>query len=135
MPTIRQWHDESETKVEAHFSGAFAKLRGATISFMSVQLQASAAMETRTALFRAITQQVLLISYGRFKTTYRAIFKGPESEERSFPPFSVRTEQTQLPLDGFSWNLIFECFSKICQKNQVSLKSETKNGYIIWGSV
>jgi hypothetical protein len=29
---------------------------------------------------------------------------------------------TRLPLDGFSWNLIFECFSKICREYSSFLK-------------
>jgi hypothetical protein len=32
------------------------------------------------------------------------------------PPVLPRVT-TRLPLDGFSWNLIFECFSKICTEN------------------
>jgi len=37
---------------------------------------------------------------------------------------------TRLPLDGFSWNLIFEYFWKICVKKiQVSLKSGKNNRY------
>jgi hypothetical protein len=39
---------------------------------------------------------------------------------------------TRLPLDVFSWNCIFEYFSKICRKIQVSLKRETHNGYFTW---
>ena len=38
-------------------------------------------------------------------------------DRRSVRPF-VRTHgTTRLPLDGFSWSLIFEDFSKICQEN------------------
>ena len=29
---------------------------------------------------------------------------------------------TRLPLDEFSWNLIFECFSKICRENSSLIK-------------
>ena len=29
---------------------------------------------------------------------------------------------TRLPLDGFSWNLVFEYFSKICSDNTSSIK-------------
>jgi hypothetical protein len=39
-----------------------------------------------------------------------------------------------LPLDGFSWNLIFECFSKSF-KIQISFKSVKTNGYFTWRSV
>jgi hypothetical protein len=40
---------------------------------------------------------------------------------------------TRLPLDGFSWNLIFESFSKICRKKiRVSLKSDKNKGYFIF---
>jgi hypothetical protein len=36
-------------------------------------------------------------------------------------------------LNGFSWNLVSEYFSKICSKKfQVSLKSDKNNGYFTW---
>jgi hypothetical protein len=38
-------------------------------------------------------------------------------------------ETTRLPLDGFSWNFIFEYFSKIVEEIQVGLKSD--NGFYI----
>jgi hypothetical protein len=43
---------------------------------------------------------------------------------------SVRPHATiRLPLDGFSRNLIFDNFSKICREIQVSLKSDKNNDY------
>ena len=43
---------------------------------------------------------------------------------------------TRLPLDGFSWNLMFEYFSKICGENSiVSLKSDKNNRYCTWRRV
>jgi len=37
---------------------------------------------------------------------------------------SVRPDETNpLPLDKFSWNLIFEDFSKICQENSSFIKN------------
>ena len=36
---------------------------------------------------------------------------------------------TRLPLDGFSWNLIFECFLKVCRG---SLIPDKINGYFTW---
>jgi len=38
--------------------------------------------------------------------------------------------KTRLPLDGFSWNLIFEDFQKSLEKLQVSLKSDENKGYV-----
>jgi hypothetical protein len=35
---------------------------------------------------------------------------------------SVRPHWTRLPLDGYSWNLIFEYFSKICPENSSFIK-------------
>ena len=37
-----------------------------------------------------------------------------------------------IPQDGFSWILVFEYFSKICQKIQVALKPGKNNGYLAW---
>jgi hypothetical protein len=47
---------------------------------------------------------------------------------------SVRPHGTnRLPLDEFSWNLVFEYFFlKSIEKIQVSLISNTKNGYFTW---
>jgi hypothetical protein len=39
---------------------------------------------------------------------------------------------TRLPMDGFSRNLIFEGFPKICCENSVSLKSDKNNGHCAW---
>jgi hypothetical protein len=66
-----------------NFSGAFAKLRKVTISFvMSVRL-----------------------------------------------PYVRPHGITRLPMDGFSWNLIFEEFFKIVEDIQVLIKSETNKEY------
>jgi hypothetical protein len=42
---------------------------------------------------------------------------------------------TGLPLYGFSWNLVFEYFSKICQRIQVSLQSDKNIGYFTWRAI
>jgi hypothetical protein len=34
---------------------------------------------------------------------------------------SVRMEKTQLPMNGFSWNLMFEYFSKMCRERSSSI--------------
>jgi len=39
-------------------------------------------------------------------------------------------EKLGLPLDGFSWNVIFEDFKKSVKKIQVSLKSDENRGYV-----
>jgi hypothetical protein len=39
---------------------------------------------------------------------------------------------TQLPLDGFSWNLMFEYFSKILEETQFWLISDKNNAYFSW---
>jgi hypothetical protein len=44
----------------------------------------------------------------------------------------ARMKTTRLPLDGFSQNLIFEDFSNMPKKNQVSLKSDKNNVYSTW---
>jgi len=44
----------------------------------------------------------------------------------------VRSKGTRLPLDRFSWNLIFEIFRKSVEKIQVSLKSDKNKGYFTW---
>jgi hypothetical protein len=39
---------------------------------------------------------------------------------------------TRLPLDEFPWNLIFVYFQQCVEKMKVSLKSDKKNGYLMW---
>jgi len=39
---------------------------------------------------------------------------------------------TRLPLDEFSWNLMFKYFLKSISKIQVSLKSGKNSGYVTW---
>jgi len=45
---------------------------------------------------------------------------------------SIHMEQSQLPLDGFSWNSVFEYFSKTCQEMRVLLNSDNTNCYFTW---
>jgi hypothetical protein len=42
-------------------------------------------------------------------------------------PYVLPHGTTWLPLDEFLWNLVFEYFSKICSKIQVTLTSEKNN--------
>ena len=44
-----------------------------------------------------------------------------------FPP-----ETTRRPLDGFSWNLIFEIFRKSVEKIKVAFNFDKYNGYFTW---
>ena len=54
----------------------------------------------------------------------------------SCPPPPHPHETTWLPIDRFSWNLIFEHFCNICRKkNQFSLKVDENYGYFTWGPV
>ena len=64
---------------------------------------------------------------------YSLVWRGGEGRFASLqkPSVSVSVrphETTWLPLDGFSCNLIFEHFSKTCQKIKVSFKSDKNNG-------
>ena len=55
----------------------------------------------------------------------RARFAKLRNETLSFVMsvrLSVRPLGTRLPLDGFSWHLVFEYLSKICQENSSLLK-------------
>ena len=53
-------------------------------------------------------------------------------EKKRTGVMSVRPHGTRLPLDGFSWNFIFELFRKSVMKIQVSLTSTKNNRYFIW---
>ena len=40
--------------------------------------------------------------------------------------------RTRLLLDGFSWNLIYEYFTKICRESSSLIKSDKNNGSSTW---
>ena len=42
---------------------------------------------------------------------------------------------TGLRLDGFSFNMVFNYFAKICPQIKVSLKSDKNHGYFTWTSM
>ena len=72
----------------------------------------------------------LVVFIGRF----RKIAKSDSYLRRVCP--SVRPHGTaRLSLDEFLRNFIFENFSKICRKVQVSLKPDNNNGYFAWRPV
>ena len=49
---------------------------------------------------------------------------------------SVRSHgTTRLPLEGFSWNLMFEHFSKIWQENSSFMKIFKNNGFFTWKQI
>jgi len=72
---------------------------------------------------------------------FNSAFKGlkarsPNCEKGLLPSSCQLYGTTRLPLDGFSWNLVFENFSKkSVRKFQVSLKSDKYNWYCRWGRV
>jgi hypothetical protein len=49
-----------------------------------------------------------------------------------YPSVRPSTWHNSAPPDGFSWNLIFENFSKKGWEFQVSLKTDKNNGYCTW---
>ena len=53
----------------------------------------------------------------------------------SVHPHDPRNETTRLPLDGFSWNLIFSDFRIYVDKIQFWLKSSKNNMYCAWRPV
>jgi hypothetical protein len=75
-------------------------------------------------LRQLISGDFRVIIFGRVRKTAKAIVSFVMSGRPSVSP-----HRTRLPLDGFSWHLIFEYSSKNCR---VSLKSDTNNGYFTW---
>jgi hypothetical protein len=64
----------------------------------------------------AVSQPRIGASYlGSYPKLQKATISSPVC-----PP--VRMQQLTLPLDGFSWNLTFEDFSKICRENSSVIK-------------
>ena len=70
-------------------------------------------------------EAVLIFFLGAFAKFRKAAISFVMSIRSSIRPHGT----TRLPLDGFSWNLIFDYFSKVLENIQVSLKSEKNNGY------
>jgi hypothetical protein len=64
-----------------------------------------------------------------------AVFRRVRKLRRATACFvtSVRSHGTpRLPLDGFSWYLIFEYFRKSVEKIHVSLRYNKNKGYFTW---
>jgi len=82
------------------------------------------------------TEQFALF-IGTAHSQYRLLYLGVKLRKMTIsfvmPVCPHRT--SRLPLDGFSWNLIFEYFTKICRKNQFLLKSDKNNGHFTWKPV
>ena len=80
-------------------------------------------------------RNVLSVVHGT-KTRFFGAFANLRKATISFV-VSVRTSVRQhgatwFPLDGFSWNFIFEDFSKICPENSNFIKSDKNNVYFTW---
>jgi len=72
---------------------------------------------------RQLSEKMTRISFSQFLGAFGKLRKATINFV-----MSVRSHgTTRLPLDGFSWNLIFEDLSKICETIQVSLKSDKNN--------
>jgi hypothetical protein len=70
-----------------------------------------------------------------FSTYLGAFFKTAKKRISASSCMSVRAHRTtRLPLDGFSWNFIFEYFflRKSVGKIQVSLTSDKNDGHFTW---
>jgi len=71
------------------------------MKFDSTWLQASAAKQIGTAPFLVITQQVVMISYRRFGTTYRSRLKGPRIQKKSGVGSRNRKKASKKTFFGF----------------------------------
>ena len=83
-------------------------------------------------LLRAVNASRRILLVGPFAKLRNATVSFVVSVSLSVQP-SVRPHATvRLTLGGFSWNLIFEDFSKICQEKSSSLKLDKNKGYFTW---
>ena len=81
--------------------------------------------KTVVVCHRSPSRQILLrtvcfISW--FLGAFAKLWKATSGFITSIRPPVRPHETTRLPLDGFSWNLMYECFSKICRKNSSLIK-------------
>jgi len=75
-----------------------------------------------------------------FNSLHRVLFLGAFAKSREASVSFVMSVRVYvrphgtapLPLNGFSWNLIFERFSKIFREIKLSLKSDNYKGYFTW---
>jgi hypothetical protein len=75
-------------------------------------------------------------SYSLFSSAFAKFWKATISFDVSVCPSVLPIGTTELPRDGFSWDLVFEYFSKICRKKRrVSLKSDKDDGHLTWRQI
>jgi hypothetical protein len=67
---------------------------------------------------------------GAFLGSFAKLWKVTVSFVMSVCPSFRPHGTTRILLDGFSWNFIFQCFSKICRENSRLSKSDKNNGYL-----
>jgi hypothetical protein len=97
---------------------------------------------TITDIQSSYTKQIVLLLINSHLTDTRFFFSHARSQnyERRllassglFVCLSVPMHgTTRLLLDGFSWNLIFEYFSKICRENSNFIKTDQNKGHFTW---
>jgi len=84
--------------------------------------------------FLLCVQDVLLSTVARTHNWFLGSFAKLRKATISFVTSVCPHGPTRLPLEGFSWNLIFEYVSKKIpvEKTQISLKSEKKTGTFVF---
>jgi hypothetical protein len=132
-PKVKTWYEE-----DVHDVG---KRRGAPSRLNILKLPWTLDRLTAECLFRNVEvgTGVFVIHKIFVWADYHSLGTFAKYEKRllaeSFPsvrPFVCTHETTRLPLDGFLWSFIFEYFSEICQRIQVSSKSDKNDGYFTW---
>jgi hypothetical protein len=89
-----------------HYTSSFLVWVACTVAFGWLQV-----VESCYICLQSI--RTILVALAKFQ---RRLFSS------SFCPSVCPHGATRLPTDGFSWNLIFEDFSKICEENSSSIK-------------
>jgi hypothetical protein len=89
-----------------------------------------------TSTWNFITSKIIWVTNVKiwpiFLSAFAKLRKATVSFVMSACLSDCRHRTIRLPLDGFSWNLIFEYFFKYVEKIQVSLKFDKNNGYFAW---
>jgi hypothetical protein len=104
------------------------------VSVATVILHAMRMLRIALSSAAFLTVLTLLGAFAKLRKATSSVVMSVRPSVRPYVCLSIRpsARKTQLSLDGCSWKLIFQYFSKICLKNQVSLKSDKNNRHCTW---
>ena len=129
--SMRRWNRFAETSVKLYPA---ASHKTVSISYHCRHKPKSQTANTNyinPSKTEGLLRSKLLLRTEGFLEAVAKLQKAASSFVMSVRPHGT----TRPPFNGFSWNLIFDYFSKICRENSSFIKSYKINRYFTWRPV